>query len=278
MKTSPLPISISIVAGLALLAAAHAVAVHPAADTVSGVPHLAVSTTRAASTTPAASPPAAGTGAPDSDVPAPAGPPPMTGSGASYLIASAKLMAALQTAHIQVVIHTVAHPTTGKSQDTTGALEIAWEPEKKFRTSADGVAGKSIIVGTGDSLYVYNAKANEYLKKDNYPVEAGQELVRNQLAVLLGPGAPTWIYQGIHEVDHHKCDEISTENFNPSQTIYLDSTTHLPRRVIVSGSSPAGSGTQDTTFTKFASQGPLPDSLFEFTPPHGAKAVVPETP
>ena len=202
----------------------------------------------------------------------------LSGSGAPYLERSNKALAAATSLHLRASMTITKQPKKAEKQIEHASVEVATASGKRFRTSILRDRNSLVVVGNGQSVYVYEPDTNEYTKEDGYQQEAADAMIQMRLTTVFGPGSPTWDYLRTETLDGNKCDVIQTHAGSPTVTIYLDRTTHMPRKTTVSGQGPGGSATIETTFTEFVLNTDLPASLFEWTPPNGAKLVPPKDP
>lgn len=199
------------------------------------------------------------------------------GSGAPYLARMAHLLESARTVQIRGHIHITGRTNKGERETHDATMLTAWTPER-FMQHSTGPAGDRLVVGTGQQVYLYDPRANQCVEMGGGQSIYGRNVIKLQLAQLLGAGPHSWTYQGIHPVDGHPTDLVVTRGDTWSNSLYLDRSTHLPRRAYTSGTTPAGTGSRDAIFTQFDVNGKVPAALFQFTPPRGCKIVVPKTP
>ncbi|MCA1596162.1 MAG: DUF2092 domain-containing protein [Chloroflexi bacterium] len=196
-----------------------------------------------------------------------------TGTGASYM---QKYITTLGTPHSLLLQASAAMsqtPKNAKTQHRDMTIEVAWTGPAHYYSRSSGVAGTVTLVNTGSNLYEYVPARKMVLKAPYSQAARGFQLLEMQVTRLLPLPLPHWDHVGTRSVGGHPCDLLVAHYQGAQETLYLDRTTHMPRRVIVTNSVPAGVMSFDATFSSFEVNRPVPASLFRFTPPPGVKVT-----
>jgi len=191
-------------------------------------------------------------------------------------------MHGVKSVDIKVIVRAKSRPAKGKASSSTVNLQFAWT-DRDFYSHVEGVQGDITVVGNSSGGYVYTPRNKTATKVDGHQAGYLALQLQRQLSRLLGTGPLKWNYEGIktqggHSVDVVSCEPIRNGAQSLSESISLDRTTHLPRRVVMHATTPEGSGDSQADFTAFDLNPKLPASLFRFTPPRGTRITIPKAP
>jgi len=206
----------------------------------------------------------------------------LSGPGAKYLAEFDRAMRGVKGVDIRVDVKANTRPAKGKAVVTTVNMRIAWVG-RDFFSHVEGAQGDVMIVGNGSGAYIYTPRVKKALKLDGRQALYVSLEVRQQLTRLLGSGPLVWNYGGVQKLGTHSVDVINSAPMHSgaqslAESVYLDRTTHLPRRVVMHIVSPSGSADSQIDFTAFDLNPKLPANTFRFSPPPGTHIETPPSP